>query len=116
MGEMLEDKDIYIERIDQRCDQISIGKIVEPGERILIDIPAEGNYIEIMGHKIDGFESFEAFLEYLKKVAEIECENQVLNDNWNKLKKFLTKEEEKIWVLKSDILSKMREIEGENNG
>ena len=34
--------------------------------RTLIDIPADGNYIEILGHRIDGFESFEAFLEHLK--------------------------------------------------
>lgn len=40
--------------------------------RTLIDIPADGNYIEILGHRIDGFESFEAFLEHLKKYAELE--------------------------------------------
>lgn len=67
-------------------DGIEFGKIVEPGERILIDIPAEGNYIEIMGHKIDGFESFEAFKKYLGKMAEIEYENKVLKDNWDKLR------------------------------
>ena len=40
--------------------------------RILINIPADENYIEILGHRIDGFESFEAFLEHLKKYAELE--------------------------------------------
>lgn len=40
--------------------------------RTLIDIPADGNYIEILGHRIDGFESFEAFLEHLKKYAVLE--------------------------------------------
>ena len=40
--------------------------------RILINVPADGNYIEILGHRFDGFESFEAFLEHLKKCAELE--------------------------------------------
>ena len=41
-------------------------------DRVLIYIPKEGNYIEILGHRIDGFESFEAFCEHLKKYAELE--------------------------------------------
>jgi hypothetical protein len=40
--------------------------------RLLIDIPADGNYIEILGYKIDGFESFEAFLEHLKNYVVLE--------------------------------------------
>lgn len=40
--------------------------------RILINVPADENYIEILGHRIDGLESFEAFLEHLKKCAELE--------------------------------------------
>ena len=40
--------------------------------RCLIDIPADGNYIEILGQRIDVFDSFEAFCEYLKKYAELE--------------------------------------------
>lgn len=43
-------------------------------EKVLIYIPADGNYIEILGYKIDGFESFEAFLEHLEKYAEMEEE------------------------------------------
>ena len=38
----------------------------------LIYIPKEANYIEILGHRIDGFDSFEAFCEHLKKYAELE--------------------------------------------
>ena len=49
-------------------------------ERILIHIPADGNYIEILGFKIDGFKSFEAFCEHLKKYAELEEENNRLKD------------------------------------
>ena len=40
--------------------------------RILINIPADENYIEILGHRIDGFESFEAFCEFLKNYAVLE--------------------------------------------
>lgn len=41
-------------------------------EKILICIPPNGSYIEILGHRIDGFESFEAFCEHLKKYAVLE--------------------------------------------
>ena len=41
-------------------------------DRTLIEIPKDGNYIEILGHRIDGFESFEAFCEYLNKCAVLE--------------------------------------------
>ena len=47
-------------------------RLKEMAEKMLIDIPKEGNYIEILGHKIDGFDSFESFCEYLKKYAELE--------------------------------------------
>lgn len=38
----------------------------------LIYIPKDANYIEILGYRIDGFDSFEAFCEHLKKYAELE--------------------------------------------
>ena len=41
-------------------------------DKILIHIPKGGQYIEILGHRIDGFDSFEAFCEYLKKCADME--------------------------------------------
>lgn len=47
-------------------------RLNEMTEKMLINIPNEGNYIEILGHKIDGFDSFESFCEYLKKYAELE--------------------------------------------
>ena len=40
--------------------------------RELIHIPANAEYIEILGHRIDGYESFEAFLEHLNRYAELE--------------------------------------------
>lgn len=49
------------------------GVIAPPKEdRLLIFIPKDGNYIEILGHRIDGFESFEAFCEHLKNYAVLE--------------------------------------------
>ena len=61
--------------------------------RTLIFIPKDANYIEILGHKIDGFDSFEAFCEHLKKYAELEetvnrlqAENKSLNAEINLLK------------------------------
>lgn len=69
--------------------EIRLGKVDKPKDRILIDIPADGNYIEIMGHKIDGFSSFQEFRDYLGKRAEIEYENQVLKNNWDKLRRYL---------------------------
>lgn len=41
-------------------------------ERCLLFVPNEGNYIEILGYKIDGYDSFEAFCEHLNKYAELE--------------------------------------------
>ena len=40
--------------------------------RMLIYIPKDANYIEIFGHRIDGFHSFENFCEHLNKYAELE--------------------------------------------
>lgn len=40
--------------------------------RLLIYIPNDGNYIEILGHRIDGFDSFEAFVEHIEKYAVLE--------------------------------------------
>lgn len=42
------------------------------GNENLIYIPKDANYIEILGYRIDGFNSFEAFCEHLKKYAELE--------------------------------------------
>lgn len=42
-------------------------------------IPREGNYVEILGHRIDGdFKSFEGFCEYLNKIKQTEIENDIL--------------------------------------
>jgi hypothetical protein len=51
---------------------------ISKGEKTLIHIPKDGNCIEILGHKIDGYASFEAFLRQLEKYAHVEEENQKL--------------------------------------
>ena len=47
-------------------------------ENPLIFVPAEGNYIEILGHRIEGFDSWESFLEYLNKRTALDEENKTL--------------------------------------
>ena len=50
------------------------GHIDREKQKHLIYIPKDGNYVEILGYKIDGFESFEVFCEHLNKYAEMEEE------------------------------------------
>lgn len=45
--------------------------------KCLIYIPKDGNYIEILGYKIDGFDSFEKFCEHLKRYTELEEEMKI---------------------------------------
>ena len=42
--------------------------------KTLICIPPDGKYIEILGHRIYGYDSFEAFIERLKRYADMEDE------------------------------------------
>lgn len=45
----------------------------------VIMIPREGNYVEILGHRIDGgFESFDGFIKYLGEIKQTEQENERL--------------------------------------
>lgn len=41
-------------------------------DKMLIHIPKDRDYIEILGYRIDGFDSFEAFCEHLKKFSDME--------------------------------------------
>ena len=43
-------------------------------ESLIYIAPPSENYIEILGHKIDGFDSFEAFCEHLNRYAQLEAE------------------------------------------
>ena len=99
--------------------------------RILIEIPPEGSYVEILGHRLDGdFGNFEGFLEYLNGLERTQS-------NWESLKSYLGEYKERkihetygviidqkisresygrhcIALSIDDILKKMDEIEKEN--
>ena len=96
-----------------------IEELCEDKEKILIDIPADGNYIEIMGHRIDGYGGFDEFIDDLN-----ECKDA--QHRWNMLKVFLMKyRREKsgsdtdvdgrycVAMSITDILNKMEELEKE---
>ena len=84
----------------------------------IMEIPADGSYVEIFGHRLDGdFKNFQGFCEYLHKLDRTES-------NWNTLKKWLKDEindyENNKWCTYSDIirggfmkkvLEKMEELE-----
>lgn len=59
--------------------------IITPGipdkDKALIFVPADKSYIQILDYKIEGFDSWESFLEHLKKYAEMEQEIQTLKNN-----------------------------------
>ena len=112
--------------IDYREDGHPVDK---PSGPVLIEIPADGNYIEILGHKINGFESFEEFMKYLDGVARTEIENKKLKDNWDNLRRYLADyryEHSKdypcegadgrycVAISCTDLLKKMNEIEEGN--
>ena len=96
--------------------------------REIIYIPADENYVRILGHKIEGFESFEHFVSYLEQCDRYEKENEKLKKMWNSLRAYFmnyykekAQEDEicdhgRYCVALSiyDILSKMDEIEFEN--
>ena len=58
-------------------------------ENPLIFVPAEGNYIEILGHRIEGFDSWESFQEYLKKRTALVEENKKLTNEKSSLIDYL---------------------------
>ena len=82
MGEeLIWDKDIYVENVDQHANEITLNK--NNVEKVLIDIPPEGEYIEILGHKITGYSGWKEFLDHLDKCARIE-------NNWKELREYFT--------------------------
>lgn len=52
--------------------------IVEPIQneegKILINIPENGKYIEILGHKISAFDGWEDFIDYISRIGSMELE------------------------------------------
>ena len=115
--------------IEQTLDRITVhyDPKFEEGREIIY-IPADENYVRILGHKIDGFESLEHFVSYLEQCDRYEVENKKLKRMWGSLRGFLmeyykekSNEDEivdhgRYCVALSiyDILSKMDEIEFEN--
>lgn len=73
-------------------------------DRTLIYIPKEGNYIEILGYKIDGFDSFESFCEYLKKFAEMGAEIERQQAEIERLNKEVETEIDKLNAEKNDVM------------
>lgn len=61
---------------------------MEEDEKPIIFIPRDGNYIEILGHKIDGYSSFESFLEELKELKDVREKNKELEKENKQLKKY----------------------------
>lgn len=49
-------------------------------EKNIIYIPAEGNYIEILGHKIEGYSSFESFCKELNELKDIKKQYKELKE------------------------------------
>lgn len=64
-----------------------IGYNPKDDERMILNIPAHGKYIEIMGHKLelDGVNSFETLVEYLKSLDKLERERVLLNSRIRQL-------------------------------
>ena len=61
--------------------------MIENENKNLIWVPKDANYIEILGHRIDGFDSFEDFCEHLNKYAELEETVQRQQTEISRLKK-----------------------------
>ena len=95
------------------------GMQVGSGEgKVIMNIPADGSYVEIFGHKLNGdFGNFQGFCDHL-----IELERT--QSNWESLKKYLEDEideyERDKWCSYTDIirggamkklLEKMEELE-----
>lgn len=53
-----------------------LGITIKPDEEPLIVIPKDKGYIEILGHRIDGFNNLEEFTEYLFKLREFDKERK----------------------------------------
>ena len=86
--------------------------MVDGENKNLIFIPKDGNYIEILGHRIDGFDSFEAFCEHLNKYAELE---EIVNNQKAEISQL--KKSNRNWRRKVQRLrATFKEMVGNNNG
>lgn len=75
-------------------------------ERVVIEVSKDGNWVEILGHRIDGFDSFEAFLDYLKGIVAIEEENVALRAQKGALTAYLEERiEESMFMRTRDVVT-----------
>ena len=75
-------------------------------DRVIFEVSRDGNWIEILGHRIDGFNSFEGFIEYLKHIVEVEEENKLLKADRACLIEYLeTKIEESVFMRTRDVVT-----------
>ena len=63
----------------------NVGPTIKPDEEPLIFIPKDKGYIEILGHRIDGFNNLEEFTEYLVRLREFDKERESME---NELRKY----------------------------
>lgn len=71
----------------------------------VIDIPAGKNYVEILGFKIDGFDSFEEFLKELKSLQNIRDLCEELEQKLKRITKraeYLEEENKRLYLLTSE--------------
>ena len=65
---------------------LSTGFTVKPDEEPLMIIPKDKGYIEILGHRIDGFNNLEEFADYLLKLREFDRERESMEAELRKYK------------------------------
>ena len=76
LGEVMRKRLDKISTTIKLPDNVRLGKGTDEP---IIFIPKEGNYVEILGHRIDGdFKSFEDFCKFLDKIKQTEIENEQL--------------------------------------
>lgn len=71
----------------------------------VINIPAGKNYVEILGFKIDGFDSFEEFLKELKSLQNIRDLCEELEQKLKRITKraeYLEEENKRLYLLTSE--------------
>lgn len=77
---------------------------VNEEERIIFEVSRDGNWVEILGHRIDGFDSFEKFIDYLKGIVAIEEENVALRAQKAALTAYLEERiEESVFMRTRDV-------------
>lgn len=74
-----------------------------PKDKMLMYFPESGDYVEILGHKIDFDGGFKEFCEYLNRLATYEEENKRLNEYIDFYKEMSEKNVKTISDLKKSV-------------